>query len=120
MQNTVTNAGLDRAAIGSNTGDLFDARRSSRTESLVAAAVTWAEMIMRRVDGVFRRAEGLASVEETRLFRRGLSLEVGETIRNGVRHVRSGLRLRIAGEARVPDKFGTLFLLRDDFTISVD
>jgi len=35
------------------TDDLFDSRSSPRTESLVAAAVQWAERIMRRIDGVF-------------------------------------------------------------------
>jgi hypothetical protein len=33
--------------------DLFDSRSSPRTESLVAAAVHWAERIMRKIDGVF-------------------------------------------------------------------
>ena len=33
--------------------DLFDSKSSPRTESLVAAAVQWAERIMRKVDGVF-------------------------------------------------------------------
>jgi hypothetical protein len=32
------------------TDDLFDSRSSPRTESLVAAAVQWAERIMRKVD----------------------------------------------------------------------
>jgi hypothetical protein len=35
------------------TDDLFDSRSSRRTESLVAAAVQWAERIMRKIDGVF-------------------------------------------------------------------
>jgi hypothetical protein len=35
------------------TDDLFDSRSSPRTESLVAAAVQWAERIMRKIDGVF-------------------------------------------------------------------
>jgi hypothetical protein len=35
------------------TDDLFDSRSSPRTESLVAAAVQWAERIMRRIDGAF-------------------------------------------------------------------
>ena len=35
------------------TDDLFDCRSSPRTESLVAAAVQWAERIMRKIDGVF-------------------------------------------------------------------
>ncbi len=33
--------------------DLFDSRSSPRNESLVAAAVQWAERIMRRIDGAF-------------------------------------------------------------------
>jgi len=35
------------------TDDLFDSRSSPRTESLVAAAVQWADRIMRKIDGVF-------------------------------------------------------------------
>jgi hypothetical protein len=35
------------------TDDLFDSRSSPRTESLVAAAVRWADRIMRKIDGVF-------------------------------------------------------------------
>jgi len=36
------------------TDDLFDGTvESARTESLVAAAVQWAERIMRRIDGVY-------------------------------------------------------------------
>ena len=34
------------------TDDLFDSRPSPRTESMVAAAVQWAERIMRKVDNV--------------------------------------------------------------------
>ena len=34
------------------TDDLFDSRSSPRTESLVAAAVQWAEKIMRKIDNV--------------------------------------------------------------------
>ena len=33
--------------------DLFDSKRSPRTESMVAAAVQWAERIMRKIDNVF-------------------------------------------------------------------
>jgi hypothetical protein len=33
--------------------DLFDNRPSPRTESMVAAAVQWAERIMRKIDGVY-------------------------------------------------------------------
>jgi hypothetical protein len=35
------------------TDDLFDSRSSPRTEWLVAAAVQWADRIMRKIDGVF-------------------------------------------------------------------
>ena len=35
------------------TDDLFDSRSNPRTESLVAAAVRWADRIMRKIDGVF-------------------------------------------------------------------
>ncbi len=35
------------------TDDLFDNKPSPRTESLVAAAVQWAERIMRKIDNVF-------------------------------------------------------------------
>ena len=34
-------------------GELFDAKPSPRTESLIAAAVQWSERIMRKIDGVF-------------------------------------------------------------------
>ena len=37
------------------TEDLFDSKSSPRTESLVAAAVQWAERIMRKIDGVYRQ-----------------------------------------------------------------
>jgi hypothetical protein len=33
--------------------DLFDTKPSPRTESMVAAAVQWAERIMRKIDNVF-------------------------------------------------------------------
>jgi len=33
--------------------DLFDSKPSPRTESMVAAAVQWAERIMRKIDNVF-------------------------------------------------------------------
>jgi len=33
--------------------DLFDNRASPRTEAMVAAAVQWAERIMRKIDNVF-------------------------------------------------------------------
>jgi hypothetical protein len=35
------------------TDDLFDTRDSPRTASMVAAAVQWAERIMRKIDSVF-------------------------------------------------------------------
>jgi len=35
--------------------DLFDSKSSPRTESLVAAAVQWAERIMKKIDSVFPR-----------------------------------------------------------------
>jgi hypothetical protein len=35
------------------TEDLFDNRGSPRTEAMVAAAVQWAERIMRKIDNVF-------------------------------------------------------------------
>jgi hypothetical protein len=33
--------------------DLFDSKPSPRTESMAAAAVQWAERIMRKIDNVF-------------------------------------------------------------------
>lgn len=33
--------------------ELFDAKATPRTESLIAAAVQWAERIMRKIDNVF-------------------------------------------------------------------
>jgi hypothetical protein len=38
-----------------STEDLFDNRGSPRTEAMVAAAVQWAERIMRKIDSVFGR-----------------------------------------------------------------
>jgi hypothetical protein len=35
------------------TDDLFDNRSSPRTEAMVAAAVQWAERIMRKIDNLF-------------------------------------------------------------------
>lgn len=35
------------------TEDLFDNRSSPRTEAMVAAAVQWADRIMRKIDGIF-------------------------------------------------------------------
>jgi hypothetical protein len=40
------------------TEDLFDNRSSPRTESMVAAAVQWAERIMRKIDNVFPPSAG--------------------------------------------------------------
>ena len=37
------------------TEDLFDSKPSPRTESLVGAAVQWAERIMKEIDGVYRQ-----------------------------------------------------------------
>jgi hypothetical protein len=37
------------------TEDLFDNRGSPRTEAMVAAAVQWAERIMRKIDNVFEK-----------------------------------------------------------------
>jgi hypothetical protein len=36
-----------------STEDLFDHRASPRTEAMVAAAVQWADRIMRKIDSVF-------------------------------------------------------------------
>jgi hypothetical protein len=38
------------------TEDLFENRASPRTEAMVAAAVQWAERIMRKIDNVFPSA----------------------------------------------------------------
>ena len=46
-------AGILMARHLKTTDDLFDSRSSPRTESLVAAAVQWADRIMRKIDGVF-------------------------------------------------------------------
>jgi hypothetical protein len=35
------------------TDELFDSRSSPKTESLVSAAIQWAERIMRKIDSVF-------------------------------------------------------------------
>jgi hypothetical protein len=35
------------------TDDLFETRSSPRTESMVAAAVQWADRIMRRIDSLY-------------------------------------------------------------------
>ena len=37
--------------------DLFDSKGSPRTESMVAAAVQWADRIMRKIDNVFGNSE---------------------------------------------------------------
>ena len=37
------------------TEDLFDSKPNPRTESLVGAAVQWAERIMKKIDGVYRQ-----------------------------------------------------------------
>jgi len=36
-----------------STDDLFDNRSSSRTEAMVAAAVQWADRIIRKIDGLY-------------------------------------------------------------------
>ena len=46
-------AGIVVARHLKNADDLFDSKSSPRTESLVAAAVQWAEKIMRKIDNVF-------------------------------------------------------------------
>ena len=42
-----------------STEDLFDNRGSPRTEAMVAAAVQWAERIMRKIDNLLREVKGL-------------------------------------------------------------
>ena len=37
------------------TDDLFDNRSSPRTEWMVAAAVQWADRIMRKIDGLYAK-----------------------------------------------------------------
>ncbi|MEY2411863.1 MAG: hypothetical protein QOD84_469 [Acidobacteriaceae bacterium] len=37
--------------------DLFDSKGSPRTESMVAAAVQWADRIMRKIDNVFGNSD---------------------------------------------------------------
>src|SRR5271157_1712330 len=44
------------------TEDLLDSKSSPRSESLVAAAVQWAERIMRKIDGVYRYPTAIAEV----------------------------------------------------------
>jgi hypothetical protein len=34
--------------------DLFDSKPSAKTESLIAAAVQWADRIMKKIDDVYR------------------------------------------------------------------
>jgi bifunctional DNase/RNase len=46
-------AGIIVARHIKNSDELFDARPSPRTESLIAAAVQWSERIMRKIDRVF-------------------------------------------------------------------
>jgi len=46
-------AGILVARHQKTTDELFDSRPSPRTESLVSAAVQWAERIMRKIDSVF-------------------------------------------------------------------
>ena len=51
-----TVAGILVARHLKSTEDLFDNRASPRTEAMVAAAVQWAERIMRKIDSVFGAA----------------------------------------------------------------
>src|ERR1019366_7155780 len=51
-------AGIPVARDPKTTDDLFDCRSSPRTESLVAAAVQWADRIMNKIDGVFGNSSG--------------------------------------------------------------
>lgn len=46
-------AGILVASHLKTTEDLFDTKPSKRTESLVGAAVHWAEKIMKKIDSVF-------------------------------------------------------------------
>ena len=48
-------AGILVASHLKTTEDLFDNKPSPRTESLVGAAVQWAEKIMKKIDSVFPR-----------------------------------------------------------------
>ena len=48
-------AGIPVARHVKTADDLFDTKSSPRTESMVAAAVQWAERIMRKIDNVFPR-----------------------------------------------------------------
>lgn len=36
--------------------ELFDAKATPRTEAMIAAAVQWADRIMRKIDGVFSQS----------------------------------------------------------------
>jgi len=51
-------AGILVARHLNTTEDLFESRPSPRTESLVAAAVQWADRIMNKIDGVFGNSSG--------------------------------------------------------------
>ena len=53
MEQGAVSAGILVARHLKTTDDLFDCKPSPRTESMVAAAVQWAERIMRKIDGVF-------------------------------------------------------------------
>jgi hypothetical protein len=46
-------AGILAARHQKTADDLFDSKPSPRTESMVAAALQWAERIMRKIDNVF-------------------------------------------------------------------
>ncbi len=50
-------AGILVASHLKTTEDLFDNRGSPKTEAMVAAAVQWADRIMRKIDNVFGKTE---------------------------------------------------------------
>ena len=50
-------AGILVAGHLKTTEDLFDNRGSPRTEAMVAAAVQWADRIMRKIDNVFGKTQ---------------------------------------------------------------
>jgi hypothetical protein len=49
-------AGILVASHLKTTEDLFDNRASPKTEAMIAAAVQWADRIMRKIDNVFGKA----------------------------------------------------------------
>jgi hypothetical protein len=50
-------AGILVASHLKTTEDLFDNRGSPKTEAMVAAAVQWADRIMRKIDNVFGKTD---------------------------------------------------------------